>query len=87
MAHIPHLCVRGMVREKSSSKFQNMRTGRGRAREHRPHDRPVECPADIQSPRQTEATGVLLLGRHHGQHSLLVRVDEDVAEDAPVNVT
>ena len=68
-----------------------MRAGGGTAGEDGPHHGPVESPRYVQLTGQAEAAGVLLVrgsralvGRHAGQHSVLLRVDEDQAEDAPV---
>ena len=83
--------MRGVIGQESSGHLQDVGAGRGTAGEDGPHHRPVKCPRNVQLTGQTEAPGVLLVaGRggevrgHAGQHPVPLRVDEDQAEDAPV---
>ena len=86
-----NLDMRGVVRQESSAHLQDVGTGSGTAGQDGAHYGPVKCPRNVQLTGQTEAPGVLLVvgsrpevRGHAGQHSVPLRVDEDQAEDAPV---
>ena len=83
--------MRGVVGQESSAHLEDVRAGSGTAGEDGTHYGPVESPRNVQLTGQAQTPGVLLVvcsrgkvGRHAGQDSVPVRVDEHQAEDAPV---